>query len=208
MMADVSVVVFSDCFGGVAAFVSVFCPPWDFAFWKACEVMGCDDPEAGDGHVVLPGVVEVESVGNLEWSHLGDRVVTHSSLPVDVADCVLEGVLIETDDADSSAGVFTGERDFLVDDVEGIKNRSVGVHGFVSLLVSGGVRNTEPECKITGTHLGDGNHRQKSNPPEVGAVGSKVKHCAVQVKDVHHLFGVATVEIRTELLVHFCLLMI
>ncbi len=49
VMTDVSVVVFSDCFGGVAAFVSVFCPPWDFAFWEACEVMGCDDPEAGWG---------------------------------------------------------------------------------------------------------------------------------------------------------------
>jgi len=140
VMTDVSVVVFSDCFGGVAAFVSVFCPPWDFAFWEACEVMGCDDPEAGWGsHVVLPGVVEVESVGNLEWSHLGDRVVTHSSLPVDVADHVLAGDLVETDDADSSAGVFTGERDFLVDDVEGIKNRGVGVHGFVSLCVLPGM---------------------------------------------------------------------
>lgn len=49
MVTDVSVVVFSDCFGGVAAFVSVFCPPWDFAFWEACEVVGCNDPEAGWG---------------------------------------------------------------------------------------------------------------------------------------------------------------
>lgn len=88
---------------------------------------------------LLASVVEVESVGNLEWSHLGNRVVTHSSLPVDVADHVLAGDLVETDDADSSAGVFTGERDFLVDDVEGIKNRGVGVHGFVSLPILPGM---------------------------------------------------------------------
>lgn len=47
VVLDMSVVVFLDSFSGVAVLHCVFCPSWAFPFWEACEVMCCDDPEAG-----------------------------------------------------------------------------------------------------------------------------------------------------------------
>ncbi len=78
-------------------------------------------------------IVEIESVENIGRSHFGDGTGNaFAGIPVNVLGLIASSVLVEVNDTDSSVGVFAGERDFLVDDVEGIRNRGVGVHDLFS----------------------------------------------------------------------------